>query len=273
MDSNKVLETVLNIREDFEKKAAAVRADRRLTQFGKDDALRTLTAEKEAALKGLIVPLRHQAVLDALEVRRLNHIKGTLKSLEAESMDFERLTYEAGRVRSILALCNNDPLKIAEKFKAAKETRDRFFIRAWIDEAPQHFPDSTNGNLAWMALKEDMEKSLGAADSTEMSSYERQRLEHVASLDDIKRTALVIAGEFGREAQFKGQAVVDRIFNGFAPDDETGEFTCQIEQSPTESAEGVFMRTEVEHNLRVDQQAQFFKERGLEFDELTDFTG
>jgi hypothetical protein len=270
MNTN-TFEEVKAIKEDFETKAEVVRTSKFLNRAGQADAIEKLTSEKKAALAKLIPPLRRAAVLDALEVAHFERVKGTLKSLESEHLDWQRLQYDSTRVKSSLVLCEGDPQKIMEKWKQAKESRDRYFIRAWLDTAPETFPANTGPDLAWLELKEDMAASGGAADSDEMLSYERQRLEKLASLEETKRAALAIANDFGASAGYEGQAVMNRVFEGFGPDSETGEFKLDVEANPYESSEAVYARLESEHAAEITQQAEFFKDKGYAYDPLSDF--
>src|ERR1035437_2461856 len=121
---------VLQIRNDFEKKAEEVKKSAELTHLGKDKAMKKLKDEKANLLTGLVGPLRRQAVLDALEVKKFTRVKSALKSIEADQMDFAKLSYFAGCVRSDLALAAGDPQRIMEKWKIAKESGNRVLIKA-----------------------------------------------------------------------------------------------------------------------------------------------
>ena len=261
---------VLQIREDFEKKAEEVQKSAELTPLGKDRAMKALKAEKEAVLTGLVGPLRRQAVLDALEVKRLSRIKGVLKSIEAEQMDFAKLNYFAGSVRSSLALAAGDPQKIMEKWKLAKESGNRVLIKAWIDTAPETFPANTGPDLAWMGLREDMALSAGAADSDEMSRYENEKRAHLESLADTLRVTQKIAEDVGEEASFRGKNLVARVFEGIQPDALTGELEVDFGQTANETPEGTYARLESEFAARAAEQAAVMKHYGMGYNPVLD---
>jgi len=261
---------VLQIREDFEKKSEAVKKSDELTQLGKTKALAALKAEKLAVLSGLVGPLRKQAVLGALEVARLSRVKSALKSIESESMDYERLRYEEVRVRSSLALAAGDPQRIMEKWKQVKESGDRFRIRAWIDVAPETFPANTGPDLAWLELREDMAESAGAADSNEMAGYENLRRARLEDLADTMRVTQKIAEDVGEEASYQGENVIARVFEGIRPDPLTGELQVDFGQTADETPEGTFGRLEAEYAVRVAEQATVMKRYNMEFNPILD---
>lgn len=261
---------VLQIKSDFETKAEAVKKSVELTPVGKDKRLAALKDEKLAVLSGLVGPLRKAAVLDALEVKKFTRVKSALKSIEAEQMDFAKLSYFAGSVRSSLALAAGDPQKILEKFRLAKESGNRVLIKAWIDTAPETFPANTGPDLAWFELRADMAASAGAADSGEMAGYENQRRAHLESLADTLRVTQKIAEDVGEEASFRGKNLVERVFEGIQPDPVTGELQLDFGETANESPEGTFARLEAEYATRAAEQAAVMKHWDEEYNPILD---
>ena len=266
----KTYEQIQNVKDDYEKKAEAVRNNKDLSPSGRDKALAALKADKQAALKSFVPGLRKQAVEAALKVKKLSGARSALESIEAEKLDYSRLTYEAQAVKSALILAGDDPYRVAEMFDAVKASGDRYKIRAWLDIAPATIPENTMQDAGWQELKRDMSQSVELTHSAEASRYALEQRVHIDELADISRTASIVADEFVEGAAYKGENVLQRVFSGIAADRETGELHIDLGQTADETPEQTYARLESERGESEKVQAEIFKNFGSEYDPLLD---
>jgi hypothetical protein len=257
---------ILNIKSDFEKKAEAVKKNRDLSDRGREKALAALKAEKDAALKSFVKPLREQAVKTALKVKQLDGALSALGELEAAQFDYSRLAYMAQATRSQLTLCKGDPFLISEAWNRVKNSKDRYAIKSWLDVVPATFPeDGGNRVEEWQTLKADMADNQNLVRTPEASRYEQEKKNHMAELAEIARDTGVIGDEVGKGG-YQTQNLIKRVFSGIAIDRESGELIVELGPVANESPDTVIDRLEAEHAAKVKVQAEFAARFGTELD-------
>jgi len=263
---------VLQVKSDFETKVEKVKASKDLSSQGKQKALASLAAEKQAALRAVVPTLRRQAIEAALKVKKLANAQAALAEIESEKMDYGRLTYEAQAVKSALALAGGDPYEVSKAWEAVKKTGDRYRIRAFLDVVPATIPEDSLSEQSWAELREDMKQNVELTRSAEAAGYAQEQRVHLDELADISRVAGLVADDLGAGtgAAYQGANVFARVLEGITLDRQTNELHIDFGEVNDDMPEFTYQRLEAERAEREKEQAEFFKRSGTEYDPLLD---
>jgi hypothetical protein len=267
-----IYEKVEQVRSAFDSNVERVRNNKDLSQSGREKALQALNLEKRDALKGAVNELRKLAVKAAIEADKLNGAQWALSQIEAEKLDYGRLSYEAQAVKSALVLAGDDPWKVTQQWQQTKAGGDTYKIRAWLDVVPASIPEKTVHASTWDELKNDFVQSKELTQSGEMAKWETKRKAHLDELTQLSKVSASVADLLGTPTN-PNQNVMTRVFEGIELDSKSRELKLNfghISQTIDEDADQTYKRLESEYTERVKMQAAVFEAFGMEYDPIMD---
>jgi hypothetical protein len=263
MNGYEIEQAVGALSAEFKDKQAKIRKDRDLSPTGRDKALKALEAERVAAMKAFIKPLRDAAVDTALKIRTLDMADKALDTIQASSWDYGRLQYNAIAVKSAMSLAGDDPWKVQEAFSQARATGDEHLIKSWLDTAPSLFPQTSIHASTWDEVRQDMQASKGLVKSEERQRYGNERRVRMDELSEVSKATTLLADEIGA-GSYKSKSVKDRIFSGISVEHDTGVLHVEFGDTLNEDRIKTAARLEAEQAERDAAQGAVFKAFGIE---------
>jgi hypothetical protein len=261
------------VQADYEQRLAAIQSNPDLSQAGKNKAIKALLTEQRAKIEGLTNKLRRAAVEEAHAADLAQGVRDLVKR-EYSNWDYNRLAYEANRVKSAFVLAGGDDFdQIAQAWQQVKARGDKYEIKAWMDNAPALLPQveekpgygiDPRTEAARQSIIEDIAASEVYTLTDEGKKFETERADRTQNLEMIGQAAAQVSaslaqlGTFGAtsggEVYTPGNAlirnqVIARVFDGIALDRKTGEL--HVDRKGGESAEQMYERTEAAYQEKV----------------------
>jgi hypothetical protein len=255
----------------YEAELQAIQNNAELSQIGKNKAIKALLAAQRGKIDGLVSKLRKAAVEEAHAADMAQGVR-ELVQREYSNWDYNRLAYEANRVRSAFVLAGGDDFdKIAEAWQHVKARGDKYEIKAWMDTAPSIMPQAgqldSHGTQTRQSVIEDIAASEVFTLTDEGKKFETERAERTQNLEMIGQAAAQVSqnlsqlGTFHRANHLEGgevyrpgnelqrNQVIARVFDGIALDRKTGEL--HVSRQPGETAAQMYDRTEAAYQETV----------------------
>lgn len=258
------------IREDFDAKVRAAKRNTDLSPAGRNKAVLAAKAERAAAIKSYVAPLRKMAVEGALKVKKLQMALGALKRNEDEGWEFARLQYEATSCRSAVALAGDDPFKLSLEWEKVKASGDAHRQKAWADTLPSLTPSKTAHASTWDELLNDIAANQAVLHGAEAEKYEQERRNLLDGLAEVARTTGTIADELSEGSMGKQRSVMNKVWSGIALDRESNQLITELGPVENESVDTSLERLQVEELEATAKQAEVFEQFGVPYDPILD---
>lgn len=244
--------------DQYDDKRKAILANDDLSESGKEKRLAELEKEMQGDVRTLIKDLRFIAVTAGLTASEAAQGRGIEGQQAMKNLDYARLSYEAGRIKSLISGAN-DIRAIEDAWEKVKAGGDPYQLQAWKDQAPGVIRDRKefNNSLERAGLLVDLEKtSVNHAGQTAIGQSEKQA---VSTLEDVKAQAQAIEDRFGTG---RG-GVIKRVLDGIEATEKgvKTEFESQDVKRlngmvEKESADEVYIRLEVDHDRKFEKADQ-----------------
>ncbi len=257
MDTNEFL-------EEYKTERAAILSSEDLSDKGKQKKLAELENDVKDKARSLIKDLRLMAItagLTASDAARGRRIEGQRAE---KSLDYSRLSYEAGRIKSLIGRAK-DISEIEDAWKKVKDEGDSYVLQAWKDTAEgviRERKDLQNTFERAVLLGDLQKTSVNHAGKTAIGDIEKDA---VRTLEDIKEQAQAIEDALGAGRGGVIKRVLDGIKateNGVVTEFKEQEVKRSNGELEKESPEEVFFRLEREHEKRqegIDKAAANFE--------------
>ncbi len=262
-----VYDEVLQLKEDFEKRAKKIQVDKNLSDIGRRDALRKLADEKDAAMLRFVPRLRSSVVEVGAKIDRLRGARSALDELEREKLDYNRLAFETSELRNSLAGIKKDVTAVREKFDSVLKGGDTYRLRAFLTLGEEIIPqDGGSWSREWQELKGEMNASELKIHTGEYRKYHAEEMGLLENLKGLETDSSILAQNL--TSSYQAGTVVKSIFEGLSRD-RTGELEIHFgNTSQDKDAAETEKRLNAERESLITSQREFCARFGMEYDPL-----
>lgn len=265
---------------EYDERLTAIQANGDLSREGKNKAIKALLAEQRAKIGGLVSKLRRATIDEAHAAKLAQGVRDLVKR-EYSEWDYNRLAYEANRVKSAFVLAGGDDFEnIMQAWQQAKARGDKYEIKAWMDNAPALLPTvptewETGHNPNVYGARQSIVEDIASAEiftlTDEGKKFETERAERTANLEILAQAASQAGESLSQLGTFKGDTyipgstmrknyIIERVFNGIALDRDNGEL--HVSSQPGETAEQMYNRTEAEYQEGAQRLQELYQRGG-----------
>ena len=187
------------LRTAYNAKVVAVRVDGNLSEEGRAQALKGLADARLKEIDRMVRSLKVQAQGATARAESLRKNKLELARKESESLDYVRLTYEAGAVKSVLATIGDSPQRAAAMFETVKASGDTYKIKAWLDTLPSQIPSNSPNMKTWRGLVESIGESKTLLLSEGMAKLSTDAELCASEIENIKSETNLVVRELAEQ--------------------------------------------------------------------------
>jgi hypothetical protein len=264
------LQEIQTLKDGFRKQAEKIQKDKNLSDYGRRASLKQLSDAKDAALLAMVPNLRHTAVEIGSKVSRIRGACAALESMERDSLNYQRLSFETEAIRHSLDACKGDPDGTRQLLASIRRLGDTYKLRAFLDTVGDYFPNNGRREEEWQALRSEMQAAEGSVHDGE---YQKYAGEEKSLLENLR--AVEVESEFLTDelSSFLVKENVRRsVFAGLSKD-EDGTLQVNFGNTSDEKPEETEKRLSDERRQMEILQAEYFARFNLPYNPLTDGVG